>query len=81
MVAFACVTLFYILSSLCIFYFILDFINGGELFTHLYIQGRFSEKDTRIYAAEITLALETLHKVSDYSSTVPIVPWVWHTLS
>lgn len=43
---------------------IVDFVNGGELFTHLYLQGKFSEAHVRIYIAEITLALETLHSVS-----------------
>lgn len=37
---------------------------GGELFTHLHQIGPFSEDHTRVYAAEITLALEHLHSVS-----------------
>ena len=43
-------------------YFIMDFCNGGELFYHLRKEIRFSEKRTKFYAAEITLALEALHK-------------------
>lgn len=34
-------------------YFIMDFINGGELYTHMLDQVRFSEKKTKFYAAEI----------------------------
>ena len=41
-----------------------DYVNGGELFTHLYQHDHFSEDQTRVYIAEIVLALETLHKVS-----------------
>jgi serum/glucocorticoid-regulated kinase 2 len=40
----------------------MDFLNGGELFYHLRREQRFSEERTRFYAAEIILALETLHE-------------------
>ena len=43
-------------------YFVIDFLNGGELFYHLRKETRFSEERTRFYAAEIVLALECLHK-------------------
>ena len=43
-------------------YFIMDFLNGGELFFHLKKEGRFTENKTRFYAAEVVLALEHLHK-------------------
>lgn len=42
-----------------------DYVNGGELFTHLYQHDHFTEDQTRVYIAEIVLALETLHKVND----------------
>ena len=42
-----------------------DYVNGGEMFTHLYQREHFTESDVRIYIAEIVLALETLHKVGD----------------
>ena len=42
-------------------YFILDFLNGGELFHHLKQEGRFTEERTRFYAAEIVIAIECLH--------------------
>ena len=43
-------------------YMVLDYFTGGELFFHLKANGRFSEELARFYAAEITLALECLHK-------------------
>lgn len=39
----------------------MDFINGGELFTHIRREGRFSENRTRFYAAEIIIAIEYMH--------------------
>jgi len=48
-------------SDACLF-FIMDFINGGEVFHHLSLEGSFSEERTRFYAAEIVLGLEYLHK-------------------
>ncbi len=41
----------------------LDYVNGGELFTHLNKRQHFSEQDAKIYIAELTLALGQLHKV------------------
>ncbi|XVF09195.1 hypothetical protein REPUB_Repub07fG0071000 [Reevesia pubescens] len=43
-------------------YLILDFINGGHLFFHLYRQGLFSEDQARFYTAEIVSAVSHLHK-------------------
>ncbi|KAJ4851379.1 hypothetical protein Tsubulata_006698 [Turnera subulata] len=43
-------------------YLILDFINGGHLFFHLYRQGIFSEDQARVYTAEIVCAVSHLHK-------------------
>jgi len=42
-------------------YFIMDFINGGELFHHLAIEKRFSEDRGKFYAAEIVSGMEYLH--------------------
>ena len=42
-------------------YLIMDFMNGGELFTHLRKDKTFSENRAKIYAAEILLALEAMH--------------------
>ena len=43
-------------------YFVIDFLNGGELFFHLRKAGKFNEDRARFYTAEILLALECLHK-------------------
>lgn len=45
-------------------YLVLDFVQGGELFTHLFKIESFPEHQARIYIAEIIIALEQLHKVS-----------------
>ena len=40
-----------------------DYICGGEMFTHLYRMGPFSESQARFYISEITLALGRLHSL------------------
>lgn len=42
-------------------YFVFEFVNGGELFTHLRKAGKFSTEEARFYAAEVVLAFEYLH--------------------
>jgi len=42
-------------------YFVMDFINGGELFHHLAIEKRFNEDRAKFYAAEIVSGMEYLH--------------------
>jgi ribosomal protein S6 kinase alpha-5 len=43
-------------------YLVLDFYQGGELFTHLENSHNFEENQVRFYIAEIIVALEQLHK-------------------
>jgi len=44
-------------------YFVLDYVNGGSLFHHLRLhKGGFPEERVKFYAAEIIVALETLHQ-------------------
>lgn len=43
-------------------YFVLDYAAGGELFFHLSRLKKFPEATTRFYCAELTLALDELHK-------------------
>jgi serum/glucocorticoid-regulated kinase 3 len=42
-------------------YFVLDYVNGGELFFHLQKERFFTEPRAKFYAAEITTALGYLH--------------------
>ena len=42
---------------------LLDYVSGGELFTHLYNREHFSEEEARFYIAEVAVALDHLHKV------------------
>eukprot|EP01089_Gocevia_fonbrunei_P011873 TRINITY_DN2643_c0_g2_i1.p1 TRINITY_DN2643_c0_g2~~TRINITY_DN2643_c0_g2_i1.p1 ORF type:complete len:486 (-),score=93.64 TRINITY_DN2643_c0_g2_i1:70-1527(-) len=42
-------------------FFVMDFVNGGELFFHLQKEGKFAEDRVRFYVAEIVLGLEYLH--------------------
>jgi len=42
-------------------YFIMDYVNGGELFFHLQQEEKFPEERVRFYGAEICLGLEYLH--------------------
>lgn len=43
-------------------YLVLDYLCGGELFTHLSSVDHFTEDRTRFYAAQIVLALGHLHQ-------------------
>jgi len=43
----------------------MDYLPGGELFTHLKKRGRFDEETARFYACEVILALEYLHDKLD----------------
>ena len=43
-------------------YLILEYAQGGELFTHLVVERMFSEDVAAFYMAEVILALEHLHR-------------------
>ncbi|KAJ9454853.1 Protein kinase 2 [Diplonema papillatum] len=42
-------------------YLVLEFLPGGELYSHIYSQGRFGEVDSRFYISEVILAVAHLH--------------------
>ncbi|UYV77225.1 SGK1 [Cordylochernes scorpioides] len=44
-------------------YFVMDYVNGGELFFHLQKSRHFPEERAKFYAAEITSALGYLHSL------------------
>ncbi|GAA5986373.1 hypothetical protein JCM11641_005359 [Rhodosporidiobolus odoratus] len=43
-------------------YLLLEYVQGGELFSHLRRAGRFSADVARFYGANLVLALDNLHK-------------------
>ncbi|KAM4580098.1 serine/threonine-protein kinase Sgk2b [Odontesthes bonariensis] len=45
-------------------YFVLDYVNGGELFYHLQREGSFPEPRAAFYAAEMAAALGYLHSLN-----------------
>lgn len=49
----------------CVFLrpFYTDYVNGGELFMHLYRRERFQDSEVKFYIGEIAVALDILHKV------------------
>jgi serine/threonine protein kinase len=55
------VKLHYSFQTLDKLFFVMDYINGGELFYHLQRDKRFSEERVRFYAAEIVSGLDYLH--------------------
>ncbi|XP_056630842.1 ribosomal protein S6 kinase alpha-5-like isoform X1 [Diorhabda sublineata] len=57
------VTLHYAFQTDAKLHLILDYVAGGELFTHLYQREHFTEDEVRIYIGEIILALEHLHSL------------------
>ncbi|CAF1415307.1 unnamed protein product [Rotaria sp. Silwood1] len=57
------VSLHYAFQSDAKLHLVMDYVNGGELFTHLNKRQHFSEQDAKIYIAELTLALGQLHKL------------------
>lgn len=42
-------------------FLVLEFIPGGEMFTHLQKVGKYPEAQTRFYAAQVVLSFEYLH--------------------
>lgn len=58
-------------------FFVLDYCAGGELFFHLGKLGKFPEARARFYAAEITLALEHVHKLDIIYRCVRLAAQRW----
>jgi len=45
-------------------YLVLEYVRGGEMFTHLRKAGRFTDEVAKFYAAEVVLAWEYIHSRS-----------------
>ncbi|XP_054477330.1 serine/threonine-protein kinase Sgk2b isoform X2 [Anoplopoma fimbria] len=50
-------------QTINVLYFVLDYVNGGELFYHLQREGSFPETRAPFYAAEMAMALGYLHSL------------------
>ena len=73
------VTMHYAFQTPAKLHLVLDYVSGGELFTHLYQREKFKESEVRIYIAEIVLALQHLHKVSPgllYTPLPDLTPYI-----
>ncbi|KAI9501277.1 kinase-like domain-containing protein, partial [Coemansia spiralis] len=57
------VKLYYAFQSNSKLYLIMEYVAGGELFTHMSNERIFSEDQAVFYAAELVLALSHLHKL------------------
>jgi len=45
-------------------YFVLDYVNGGELFFHLQREKKFSVARAQFYSAELSSALGYMHRLN-----------------
>ncbi|XP_066911024.1 ribosomal protein S6 kinase alpha-5-like [Clytia hemisphaerica] len=57
------VTMHYAFQTEAKLHLIMDYVNGGELFTHLYNREHFTEEHAKFYTAEVGIALDFLHKL------------------
>ncbi|XP_047132858.1 ribosomal protein S6 kinase alpha-5 isoform X1 [Hydra vulgaris] len=57
------VTMHYAFQTEAKLHIIMDYVSGGELFTHLYNRAHFTENEAKFYTAEVVIALEFLHKL------------------
>uniref|UniRef100_A0A8C6L802 protein kinase C n=1 Tax=Nothobranchius furzeri TaxID=105023 RepID=A0A8C6L802_NOTFU len=48
--------------SLCRLFFVIEYVNGGDLMFHMQRQRKLPEEHARFYSAEISLALNYLHE-------------------
>lgn len=46
------------------FFYLTEFVKGGELFTHLCSKGSFDTHSAKFYIAELVVAIDSVHKVN-----------------
>jgi serine/threonine protein kinase len=59
----------------------MEYVVGGELFTHLRDAGRFHDTAARFYAAEVLLAIDYLHARNVVYRDLKVKPHTLSTLS
>ncbi|TKR59848.1 hypothetical protein L596_029461 [Steinernema carpocapsae] len=55
------VSLHYAFQTPAKLYMVMEFVRGGDMWSAMDRRGRFTDREVRFYAAELTLALEELH--------------------
>ena len=61
------VHLYYAFQTMDKLYMVIDYMGGGELFYWLKKDKKFSENRCRLYAAELSLALDALHSKNKWN--------------
>ena len=65
-----CVTLRFAFQSRNKLYLVMDYMQGGDLFQYLQLNGCLAEDQAAFYAAELVLAISHLHEVTMVSQYI-----------
>ena len=58
-------------------FFVMEYLNGGDLMFHIQTTGKFSEDRTRFYTAQIISALQFLHSKGIVYRSVFRITWTY----